>query len=276
MTPFADRPDALGRRVTLAAPPRRIVSLVPSQTELLAYLGLDAEVVGLTRFCVHPDGWKARKRIVGGTKNVDVERVRALAPDLVIANREENVREQVEAIAAFCPVWVTDVATVEDSLAMTRDLGEVTGRAPEAGRLADGIEAAFGALPSWPPVRALYLIWRDPWMAAGRDTIIADVMARAGLSNVLADRDRYPSLTDGDLTALAPEAVLLSSEPYPFTDAHIAEVQALVPSAQIQLVDGEAFSWYGSRLLATPDALGQLRATLDSPTLDGTSAGRAE
>ena len=275
MSPFFDRPDALGRRVILPEPPRRIVSLVPSQTELLADLGLDAETVGLTRFCVHPKGWKARKQIVGGTKNVDVERVRALAPDLVIANKEENVREQVEACAEFCPVWVTDVATVEDSLAMTRDLGHLVGRTTEAGRLANEIKAGFDALPDWPPLRALYLIWRDPWMSVGHDTIIADVMAHAGLVNVLADRDRYPTLSGTEIGGLAPDVVLLSSEPYPFAAQHIAEVQALAPDARVVLVDGEVFSWYGSRLLATPGALRQLRARLRSPELDGTSTGRA-
>ncbi len=259
---FVDRPDALGRRVVLPAPPRRIVSLVPSQTELLADLGLDAEVVGLTRFCVHPDGWKARKAIVGGTKNVDPERVRALAPDLVIANREENVREQVEALAAFCPVWVTDVETVDDALAMTRDVGALVDRQRQAAALADAVGAGFQALPEWPPLRALYLIWRDPWMTVGHDTIIADVMARAGLDNVAGGRTRYPSLTDAEIGALGPEVVLLSSEPYPFQDKHTDEVQALAPDARVVLVDGEAFSWYGSRLLHTPDALRQLRATL--------------
>lgn len=260
--PFFDRPDALGRRVTLAAPPRRIVSLVPSQTELLADLGLDAEVVGLTRFCVHPDGWKARKAIVGGTKNVDPGKVAALAPDLVIANKEENVQEQVEAVAETCPVWVSDVATVAGSLAMTRDVGALVGRQPAADALADAIGAAFDGLPDWPPLRALYLIWRDPWMTAGHDTIIHDVMASAGLVNVAGDRDRYPALTDAEVRASAPDVVLLSSEPYPFREKHVAEVQALAPGAHVLLADGEAFSWYGSRLRHTPAALRALRQSL--------------
>ena len=268
--PFFDRPDDTGRPVRLAEPPRRIVSLVPSQTELLADLGLDAEVVGLTRFCVRPEGWKARKQMVGGTKNVDPERVRALAPDLVIANKEENVREQVEAIAAFSAVWVTDVETVDDAVAMTRDLGALTDRQPQADRLADAVGAGFEALPAWPPVRALYLIWRDPWMTVGHDTIIHDVMGRAGLVNVAGDRARYPALSDREIGALAPETILLSSEPYPFAEKHVAEVQALTrvvpdgvaPGAAVELVDGEAFSWYGSRLLQTPDALRALRQRL--------------
>ena len=265
--PWLDTTDALGRPVRLAAPPRRIVSLVPSQTELLADLGLDDEVVGLTRFCVHPAGWKAAKTIVGGTKNVDVARVRGLAPDLVIANKEENVREQVEALAAVGPVYVTDVADVAGALAMIRAVGALVGRAARAGRLADEIEAAFDALPPAPPAsgpprpeRALYLIWRDPWMTVGRDTVIADVMGRGGWTNAAADRDRYPALTDDEVRALAPEVVLLSSEPYPFREKHVAEVQALVPGARVALVDGEAFSWYGSRLRHTPAVLRSLRA----------------
>ena len=251
----------------MAAPPRRIVSLVPSQTELLADLGLDAEVVGLTRFCVHPAGWKAARTIVGGTKNVDVERVRGLAPDLVIANKEENVREQVEAIAAFCPVYVTDVADVAGAIAMIRDVGALVGQAERAGRLADEVEAGFADLPappdrsrSEPRPRALYLIWRDPWMAVSGDTFISDVLERGGWTNATADCDRYPSLTEDEVRALAPEVVMLSSEPYPFREAHAAEVQALVPDARVVLVDGEAFSWYGSRLRYTPDVLRSLRS----------------
>ena len=248
---------------SLSRPPRRIVSLVPSQTELLHSLGLGPEVVGVTRFCVHPAGWKESKTVVGGTKNVNVERVRGLAPALVIANKEENDREQVDAIAAFAPVVVTDVADVPGALAMIRDVGRLVHRAPEAGRLADEIKAGFEALPDVPPLRALYLIWRDPWMSVGGDTFIADVMARAGLVSVTREQTRYPSLTDDELASLAPEVVLLSSEPYPFADKHIGEIQSLVPGAQVALVDGEAFSWYGSRLRITPGALRDLRHRLE-------------
>ncbi|MDT0631025.1 helical backbone metal receptor [Rubrivirga sp. S365] len=270
--PSIPRTDALGRPVRLAAPPRRIVSLVPSQTELLADLELDDEVVGLTRFCVHPDGWKAAKTIVGGTKNVNVERVRGLRPDLVIANKEENVREQVEAVAAFCPVYVTDVADVDGAVAMIRDVGALVGRAARAGRIADEVEGGFAALAAAPPAssppasspprteRALYLIWRDPWMAVGGDTIISDVLERGGWANATSSRDRYPTLSDQDIDQLAPDVVMLSSEPYPFQAKHVAEVQALAPAARVVLVDGEAFSWYGSRLRHTPAVLRTLRA----------------
>ena len=247
-------------------PPRRIVSLVPSLTELLASLGLDEETVGLTRFCMHPAGWKERKTIVGGTKNVRVDRVRGLAPDLVIANREENVREDVEAIAAFAPVWLTDIATVDDALEAIREIGAVTHRAPEADALAGALAESFRQLEEGEPVRVLYLIWRDPWMAVGRDTFIADVLRRAGFVSVTESETRYPALTDDQIRALAPEAVLLSSEPYPFGAQHIGEIQALMPEAQVLLVDGEAFSWYGPRLRLTPGAVQDLRQRLARET----------
>ncbi|MEL7362333.1 MAG: cobalamin-binding protein [Bacteroidota bacterium] len=259
--------DARGHRIALTATPRRIVSLVPSQTELLADLGLDDEVVGLTRFCVHPAGWKARKQIVGGTKNVRLDRVAALAPDLVIANIEENVREQVEAIAEDgCPVFVTDVATVADSLAMIRDVGALVGRTAEATVLADEIAAGFEALArevaEAPSLRVAYLIWRDPWMTIGGDTFIHDVLRHAGLVNVFGDQTRYPVVTADDLRAAAPDLVLLSSEPYPFKPAHHEEIAAAVSDVRVHDIDGELCSWYGSRLRHSPGYLAELRRTL--------------
>lgn len=242
--------------------PRRLVSLVPSLTETLAALGLDAETVGLTRFCVHPPGWKARKRIVGGTKTVDVERVRALAPDLVVANREENVREQVEAIGAFAPVLLTDVETVDGALAAVRTLGAATGRDAEADRLARDIAAALAALPPAVPQRAVYLIWRDPWMTVGGDTFIHAMLHAAGFANAFGDHARYPVVTPADVAAARPDVLLLSSEPYPFAQKHVAEAQALAPDARVALADGEAFSWYGPRMLHAPAAVADLRARL--------------
>ena len=209
---------------TLPRPPRRIVSLVPSLTELFDSLRLGDRVVGVTRFCVHPPTWKQTKTIIGGTKNVNVERVRALAPDLVIANKEENVQEQVEAIAQFAPVLLTDIATVDGTLDAIHQIGGVVHRPTEAERLGREIEWAFAALEPGAPARALYLIWRDPWMSVGHDTLIADVMRRGGLASVTEDRTRYPELSDREIRALAPEVVLLSSEPYPFRPKHVAEV----------------------------------------------------
>ncbi len=245
------------------ARPVRIVSLVPSLTEALATLGLDDETVGITRFCVHPADWKGRKAIVGGTKGTDPARVLALAPDLVVANREENDRDPVEAIAAAgVPVWGSDIATVVDTSAALRDLGRVTGRADGGERLAREVEAAFDALARPAPVRAAYLIWRDPWMTVGADTIIHDVMARGGLVNVFGDRTRYPAVTAEELAEARPHAVLLSSEPFPFAEKHLEEVRQIVPAAAVALVDGEAFSWYGPRLALAPAEIARVRRQL--------------
>lgn len=249
----------------MVQPPRRIVSLVPSQTELLADLGLDDEVVGLTRFCVHPVDWRTQKQIVGGTKQVNLEHIRDLGPDLILANLEENTREMVEALDAIAPVYVTDVKTVPDALAMIRIIGQMTSRGDKADALALDTEAAFAALPSFEPLRAAYLIWQDPTMTVGHDTFIHDVMARAKLINVFGGEMRYPEITDDELVAAQPDVLLLSSEPFPFREKHLSTFSRLLPDATVQLVDGELFSWYGSRLLKTPAYLHRLRQDMLRP-----------
>lgn len=254
--------DARSRTIDLPHPPRRIVSLVPSQTELLADLGLDDEVVGITRFCVHPEGWKDRKQIVGGTKNVNLHRIRDLVPDLILANLEENTREDVEALDEVAPVYVTDVQDVRGALEMIRTLGALVHRAEQAAELAARIEAGFSNLSPASPLRAAYLIWRAPFMTVGSDTFIHDVMRHAGLVNPFGHRTRYPILSPEELAAASPDVVLLSTEPYPFQEKHIPEIRALLPDAGVCLVDGELFSWYGSRMLKAPAYLTELHQRL--------------
>ncbi len=258
--------DVRGRTFAGDPPSRRIISLVPSQTELLADLGLGDAVVGITRFCVHPTDWKRQKAIVGGTKQVNVEKIRALAPDLILANREENTAEMVAALDTIAPVFVTDVRDLAGALAMIRAVGRLTGRAEQAEALALRIEAGF-IFPPFPPLRAAYLIWRDPYMTVGHDTFIHDMMHRAGLVNVFGDRARYPTVTVDELLDRRPSVVLLSSEPYPFGQRHRDELQALLPGAVVRLIDGELCSWYGSRLLLTPAYLCDLRCNLARPGL---------
>lgn len=257
-----DLTDATGHSYSFEQPPGRIVCLVPSLTELLYYLGLDEEVVGITRFCIHPQHWFRTKTRVGGTKDVHLERIDALQPDLIIANKEENNREQVEALRANYRVWVTEINTLADALDMIRQLGTITHRREKAAQLADTIEKDFQSLPAWPRLPALYLIWRNPWMAAGADTFIDDLLSYAGFENVLKNEARYPVLSDARLQELNPPVVLLSSEPYPFGTAHIREIRELLPHAQILLADGELFSWYGSRLLQSPAGFRALRTPL--------------
>ena len=246
--------DMCGRSVQAPEHPQRIVSLVPSQTELLYELGLGERVVGITKFCVHPEAWFRSKSRVGGTKQLHLDRIRALQPDLILANKEENVREQVEALAAEYPVWVSDISTVAEALEMIRQVGGLCGKQPEADAMAARIEAGFqGIKQSAVARRVLYLIWRRPWMSAGAGSFISDVLARMGWENACAHLPRYPELSDAAIRDLQPELVLLSSEPYPFKEQHIAELKALLPQAEVMLVDGELFSWYGSRMeLAVP------------------------
>jgi ABC-type Fe3+-hydroxamate transport system substrate-binding protein len=253
----------IGRVVTLKAPPVRIVSLVPSQTELLFDLGLEGEVAGITKFCVHPESWFRSKPRIGGTKDVRYDRVAALHPDLIIANKEENVEAQVLELEKLCPVWVSDIQTLEDSLQMIREVGTICNRAERALEIAAQITTGFAELhQSAQGKRVAYGIWRDPWMWAGGDTFIHDILLRCGWTNALEVEPRYPAVSLEELTAYNPELVLLSSEPYPFKAKHIEEVKAVLPGAEVILVDGEMFSWYGSRLLHAPAYLERLLQTV--------------
>ncbi|RYY82910.1 MAG: cobalamin-binding protein [Chitinophagaceae bacterium] len=254
--------DPFGNELDLSRPPRRIVSLVPSQTELLCALGLDAEVAGITRFCIHPDAWFRSKTRVGGTKTVHLDRVRALQPDLVLANREENVQEQVEALAREFPTWVSNISTLEQALGTMTDIGRLTHREAESEVLARRVSAGFDSLRPLLENRpfAAYLIWKDPYMTVGSDTFIHDMLERLGVQNMFAEKARYPQVEVSELRGC--EFLLLSSEPYPFAQKHIDELQAELPHTRILLVDGELFSWYGSRLLHTPPYFENLRREL--------------
>ena len=242
--------DMMGRKVNINYPPRRIISLVPSQTELLYDLGLDEEVIGITKFCVHPESWFRSKTRVGGTKQVHIAKVRELQPDLIIANKEENLKEQIEELAMEFPVWISDIKTIDEGLEMMRAIGELTGKEEQANSITRDIIAGFEMLQAAErPLNVAYFIWRGPWMSVGGDTFISNMITTIGWKNVLAGKERYPEVTLEEIAAYNPDLVLLSSEPYPFKDKHIAEVKAAIPSAEVLLVDGEMFSWYGSRML---------------------------
>ncbi|MCF8277165.1 MAG: helical backbone metal receptor [Flavobacteriales bacterium] len=243
--------DQLGRRLELVSSPQRIVSLVPSQTELLFDLGLVERVVGITKFCVHPDHWFYSKTRVGGTKKLDFEAIHNLKPDLIIANKEENNKEEIESLEKDFPVWVSDVNNLDSALEMIRLIAEVT--KTDSSKLTQEIQSGFSQLrPIQPQKKVLYLIWKNPYMVAGSDTFVHDMMLRCGFENAVTDK-RYPELNEEEIVQLNPELILLSSEPFPFAEKHIQQLQNLLPKATIKLVDGEIFSWYGSRLkLAVP------------------------
>lgn len=264
--PFASTTDALGRRVVLADPPTRMVSLVPSLTDLLHGLGLDDEVVGLTRFCERPANWRETKTIVGGTKQVDAERVARLQPDLILANQEENTKTDVQALSNHAPVYVTDVSTVERATTMIRCVGALVDRKAEAEQMAVRIDERFSVLPAWDALHVAYLIWRDPYMTVGGDTFIHDVMRQGSLTSPWSDAARYPQISLDDLAAANLDAILCSTEPFPFhqKDAFTDDIRAACPDTPVHVVDGQCFSWYGPRLLDTPTYLRELRAVLEA------------
>lgn len=240
------------RTIQVPALPQRIISLVPSQTELLFDLGLGERVVGITKFCIHPDNWFRTKARVGGTKQVDMDKVRALKPDLIIGNKEENAQADIEALEREFPVWMSDVVDLDDALDMINRIGDVVGTMREASQINTDIRSAFESLrPLSTPLSAAYFIWKGPWMISGEGTFIQDMLLRCGFTMAPAGQ-RYPELSDAQLAALDPDVVLLSSEPFPFKDQHIPAVNMVLPGTPVRLVDGEMFSWYGSRLLQAP------------------------
>ena len=269
---FCKIPDQLGRMIQLDQLPERIISLVPSQTELLIDLGLADRLVGVTRYCIHPAGLIDEKTVVGGTKKIVESRIIELQPDLIICNREENNQKIVEFCDHIAPTYVSDIDTLEQALEMIADVGEITGTKFKAKSLIRNISSAFKTL-SKPEVeqKALYLIWKKPYMVVGTGTFINDMLARAGFSNAAQDLTRYPELDMEAMIKLQPDAVFLSSEPYPFTTDDIAEMKLAFLTAPSQdpikpnvtpdfkVVDGELFSWYGSRLLKTPEYLQSLQ-----------------
>jgi len=256
--------DMTRRDVEISFPPRRIVSLVPSQTELLYDLGLNEAVVGITKFCVHPNEWFRTKKRVGGTKTVHIDIVTSLQPDLIIANKEENVKEQIEKLAALYPTWVSNIQTIDEGLHMINAVGTLVNRQELATAITTDIRSGFSALKAAAkPKRVAYFIWRNPWMCAGGDTFISDVIGKMGWINVLQHVPRYPEIAPEQLKDLQADLVLLSSEPYPFKQAHIEEIKNIIPAAKVMLVDGEMFSWYGSRMLK---AVKYLESLLEHPT----------
>lgn len=258
--------DQMGREVEISSEPKRIVSLVPSITELLFDLGLGDRVVGVTRFCIHPDEAKAKAVNIGGTKQLHIDRIREAQPDLIIGSKEENTKRDIEALAQDFPVWMSDVLSVQDGVALIREIGRICSKSSEAQAMAMNIERAFTDLTverSFPRPRVAYLIWYDPIMGAGRQTFIDNVLSHCGWDNVLSSKpagsQRYPKLDLSELIATDPEFILLSSEPYPFKEKHVNAFREALPAAQVLLVDGELFSWYGSRMLKMPAYLSELR-----------------
>jgi len=243
--------DQLGHILEYNFPPQRIVSLVPSQTELLFDLGVDDRIIGITKFCVHPEEWHKSKTKVGGTKNFNLEDIDKLKPDLIIGNKEENDEERIKLLSEKFPVWMSDITDWESAIQMIEQVGDLVAETSRATALKSEIEDQFKKVKQFQPRRTLYFIWKNPWMTAGKNTFIDTMLSKIGLANCVG-LERYPNLSAEEIKKLSPEIVLLSSEPYPFKEKHVQELQLILPHSKILLVDGEMFSWYGSRLLKAP------------------------
>ncbi|MES2748626.1 MAG: helical backbone metal receptor [Bacteroidota bacterium] len=247
--------DQFGTLHTFQETPKRIISLVPSQTELLYDLGLEESIVGITKFCVHPFHFKATKTIVGGTKNVKYDTIKALQPDIIIANKEENTQEIVEELRKICPVWVTDIVTIEDNFEMISQFGQLFNKRTEAQKWIDKIDFAYQEFQTFTkdiaPKKVAYFIWANPYMVAGKGTFINEMLQLNKFENIYQNRDeRYPEIIIQKMRIQGdPDYVFLSSEPFPFKDEHAFELGRFTHHAKTIFVDGEMFSWYGSRLL---------------------------
>lgn len=249
--------DDVGRTVRLDRPATRVVSLCPSVTETLFALKLQDEVVGRTRFCVHPAGEVKRAQNVGGTKKVDESRIDALQPDLILAVKEENTPEIIAALETRYPVYVFDVRTPDDALRMIGQIGAMCDRESEAAKLEEEIRLRLSRMT---PVslRYAYLIWESPTMAVGGDTFIDSLLQEAGWENVLSTADvHYPTINPEEIRACQPDVVFLSSEPYPFKEQHISRYKALYPECDVRLIDGE-ISWFGAHMRQSLDQLAAL------------------
>lgn len=246
--------DQIGNSHNFETAPKRIVSLVPSQTELLFDLGLEAQIIGITKFCVHPYHLKSSKKIVGGTKKVNFEKIKLLQPDIVICNKEENTVAIVDELSKICPVWVTDIITIEDNLAMITAFGQLFNKMIKAQLWIDKIDLYYREFSKFvqerPKLKVAYFIWKNPYMAAGSNNFINTMLQLNNFENIYASIDRYPEIElkkirlEGD-----PDLVFLSSEPYPFKEEDAFEIGRFTHHAKTVFVDGEMFSWYGTRIL---------------------------
>ena len=246
--------DQLNRILSFESVPKRIISLVPSQTELLVDLGLEESIVGVTKFCVHPTHLRKEKTIVGGTKQVHFNKIKALQPDVILCNKEENTKEMVAELEKIAPVHVSDIYTIDDTIVLMKQYGELFAVQAKANEIVKDLISLIDEFKEFIANQTLkkvaYFIWRNPWMVAGSNTIINHLLSLNKFENVFSNISRYPEVEISSLLGEnKPDFVFLSSEPYPFKEKHIKELKEILPNVKILLVDGEYFSWYGTRLL---------------------------
>ncbi|XMO85474.1 helical backbone metal receptor [Algibacter sp. AS12] len=264
--------DQINRTIYFKDAPKRIISLVPSQTELLCDLGLEPYLVGVTKFCVNPHHIKTKVAVVGGTKQIQIEKIKALKPDIILCNKEENTKAIVEACQLICTVHVSDIFNVEDSVALIKQYGSIFNKKQEALLISNTIESEMESFNVFilnkPVLKIVYFIWKNPWMVAANNTFIDYLLKLNHFENVFASKMRYPEIDILDPASNENvDLVLLSSEPFPFKETHKKELQENYPNAKVVLVDGEMFSWYGSRLTKAFTYFKSLRLSLQNTAL---------
>ncbi len=240
----------------------RIVSLVPSITESLFDFGLtEMEVVGRTKFCIHPKTLITKVPVIGGTKNLNLDKIKALKPDLIIANKEENEKLQIEELGKYFEIWLTNIENLQDNQNFLTELGTLLNKQELALNFNEKINVIFDSSKELSPKKVAYLIWKNPYMTVGSDTFIHEIIEKIGFTNLFKDSKRYPEISVNQMKEA--EYVFLSSEPFPFQQKHIDELQKELPDSKIMLVDGEAFSWYGTHLSRCGDYFKTLREIIE-------------
>lgn len=255
--------DQLGRKLRINSTPKRIVSLVPSQTELLFDLGLSDSIVGITKFCVHPSHLRSSKTVVGGTKNVKAERIKALRPDIILCNKEENSLELVDQMENIAPVHISDIYTIDDCIRLLIQYGQLFDATEKAEVISLQIKKLrqdfIAFTQDHTKLKVAYFIWKDPWMVAAKQTFIDHMLAINNFENVFGNLERYPEIKLDSEVLKKADLIMLSSEPFPFKEEHLDQLRQLCPLAKVLLVNGEYFSWYGSRLIHAFDYFRALR-----------------
>ncbi|GAA5097786.1 helical backbone metal receptor [Chryseobacterium ginsengisoli] len=241
----------------------KVVSLVPSITEALFDLGLtEKEVIGRTKFCIHPAEKVKNVTIIGGTKNINIDKIKALQPDLILANKEENIKEQVEALMNDFKVIVSNVENIEDNYYLLKNLGKIFNKEDRAQLFNLKIYDVLNQAKINSKIKVAYLIWKNPYMTVGSDTFIHKILGEIGFENIFKDQKRYPEIQTEDLAEA--DIIMLSSEPFPFKEKHIEELKEFYPDKKIMIVDGEAFSWYGTHIAKCENYFKELISKVES------------
>ena len=257
--------DDVGREHAFHSSPRRIVSLVPSLTETIALLAGTDKLAGITRYCIHPQEKLRQIPRIGGTKDPNIDQILSADIDLVIANKEENLPQHIEALEKKLPVFITFPRSIQQTIKTVMDLGILTDARDNAEQFSHSCKAILKAIEAdsaiAPPLKTACMIWKDPWMTVGPDTYVSDVLATLGLQNIFdSSQDRYFKTALEDVIAREPQVILLPDEPYEFGKSDKALIEDFLKAqgakARVELIDGSSLTWFGSRTLP---ALGYLR-----------------